>query len=120
MAAISLVIKDKPQVWVPVTINAPHEGGFSQFQIELSVELETRENIEKIFLNDEKEKLSVDERLFNITVKDWRGIGSDDNTPLKFTKPNVKKAIAQGWFLEPCAKAVLEAHRGIVETLEKN
>lgn len=120
MAAISLVIQEKPQVWVPVTINAPIDEGFSEVKIELKVELETADKVKKMFEKAAKENTSIDALLFKNTVVDWRGLGSDADTELKFNAANVKKVSNNAWFISPCAAAILSAHNGIVEALEKN
>lgn len=120
MAAISLVIQAKPQVWIPVNLHAPIDGTFTKIQIELLVELETRDKVDAIFAKSAKAGKSVDQGIFESTVINWRGIGSDSETELPFNKANVKSVIAQAWLLEPSALAIMQAHRGIVEAEEKN
>ena len=120
MAAISLIIEDKPRVWVPVTLNAPIGGGFNQVQIELHVALETSEKIKELFKICAENDGNIDKDIFTNTVIGWRGLGSDADTELEFKKANVKKAINNSWFVSGCAQAVLNAHNGITEELEKN
>lgn len=120
MSAITLVIQENPQIWIPVTVKTAINGGFSSVKIELLVALETSEKVERILKDAVEKNKNVDQSLFESTVKDWRGLGSDADTELKFNKTNVKKFIAQSWLLGPCSLAIMNAHNGIIEELEKN
>jgi hypothetical protein len=120
MAGISLVIQKNPEVWVPVTLNAPVDGGFNKVQIELNVALENSDKIKEIFKKCAENDGNIDQDIFIKTVIDWRGVGSDADTPLAFNKTNTKAAINNAWFVGGCAQAILNAHNGITEVLEKN
>lgn len=120
MAAISLVIEEKPQVWVPVTLKAPIDGSFSQFQISLLVELEDNDKITELVTKALEDGDNGDRVLLEHTVKGWEGIGSSRTKELQFSEDNLKMMMAKGWILGPCALAVMDAHRGIIEELEKN
>ena len=120
MAAVTLVFQKNPIVNIPVTIANPTAEGFVDVQIQLDVGLLPSDDIKLVLDAAAEQGKNSDIALFKKCVKGWQGLGKSEAEALPFTPKNVDAICKNSWFVSPCALAILNAHNGRAEEVEKN